>query len=103
MGDPFEQYVARLLYYPPCPGHYYSADENTEERVYRVPARIVYDDGADDDAHRGRRVAHDMEKGALYVQVSLRVMVEPDGNGEVHHKADDGNYHHPDALDRLRV
>ena len=102
-GHALKEYVRGLPHNAHRTADYYEADQHAYQRVGPVPARVIDDDRADYNADGSRRVADDMQKRALDIQVFFGETVEPRGDDEVYDEANCGDDKNADALYRLRL
>src|SRR3990170_762862 len=103
LGHPLEEYMGGFLQYLEYAEEYYADYGEAYEGVDYIPLRIVDYDRGYYDPHGGRGVPDDVKKGALYVEVALGKVPEPERHREVHHETHDGHSEHTEARHGLGV
>ncbi len=83
-----------LFEHSPRTGENDEADENARERVGPGPSGEKHHCTGDNDAHRGKRVAENVEEGRPSVEIIVVMFLEDKGDDEIGREADDGDDQH---------
>ena len=97
----FEQDVQGVLEQAPCAAQDQQGHEDRQDGVDGGPARIPDHDSCNDRADRAEQVAHDVQDGALDVDVLGISARQIPKHEEIHEHADNGNDEHRASEDRL--
>ena len=101
-GDPFQEDMDGAPQYSPGTPEDNDSYPHRDDRIENIPVGVVDDNPAGDDPHRGCCVPHDMEEGALHIEVIVGVPVEDRGGEKVGNESHGGDDEHGETLHRLR-